>query len=123
MDEPPSPQRKKLQLVKWDPRSAIKNPYSAPWLEHGKLWETVACRRARTARNHIRTMLEGRKAYTVYARLQQHSFFYPQRLWMAFSLSIWIQLLMTLFFSNVVRWGGAALKAAQEALRRGLPTM
>ena len=43
------------------------------------------------ARNHVRTMLHGRRAYHIYKRRQLKSFFFPQRLWMALGLSLWIQ--------------------------------
>ena len=61
-------------------------------------------RRARSASNHVRTMVQGRKGYHIYKKRQHMSFFYPQRLWMALGLSMWIQILMTLFFINTVRW-------------------
>ena len=71
-------------------------------------------RRMRAARNHVRTMLLGRRGYAIYKRRQHKSFFYPQRLWMALALSLWIQVLITLFFINMVRWTSSALTAAQE---------
>ena len=43
----------------------------------------------RAAHNHVRTMLRGRKSYGVYHRRRFESFFFPQRLWMAFALSLW----------------------------------
>ena len=51
--------------------------------------------------------------YAIYKR-RHKSFFYPQRLWMALALSLWIQVLITLFFINMVRWTSSALTAAQE---------
>ena len=88
----------------------------APWLEPspGYFGESEATRRARCARNHVRTMLRGRGSYDVYRRRRFESFFYPQRLWMALALSLWIQLLITLFFINTIKWARAALSAARE---------
>ena len=63
-------------------------------------------------------MLLGRKAYHLYKRRQHKSFFFPQRLWMALALSLWIQMLMTLFFVNSVRWVDTAISSAQEFNRK-----
>ena len=86
------------------------------WIEPApNFWkESEASRRARTARNHVRTMLRGRRSYAEYVKRQGESFFYPQRLWMAFALSVWIQMIVTLFFTNMVRWMSAVLIAAED---------
>ena len=87
----------------------------APWIEATPGWwsESEAMRRGRAARNHVRTMLMGRAQYHIYKKREHKSFFYPQRLWMALGLSLWIQLLITLFFVNTVRWFSTALAAAE----------
>ena len=43
-----------------------------------------------SAHNHMRKMLLGRKGYAIYKKRQHKSFFFPQRLWMALGLSLWI---------------------------------
>ena len=95
---------------------APKRLAEAPWIElsPGLLVESEAHRRSRSARNHVRTMLLGRRGYPIYKKRQGKSFCYPQRLWMALALSLWVQVLMTLFFVNSVRWITTALAAAQD---------
>ena len=91
-----------------------------PWLEPtpGWLFESHAARRSRLARNHVKTMLRGRRSYHTYIEKAEDSFFYPQRLWMAFYLSVWVQLLIVLTFCNVVRWLGGFLIAAEDFDRK-----
>ena len=103
-----------------DPSKPPRTIPGAPWLEVGPGWwlESEASRRGRCARNHVKTMVRGRKDYHVYKSRQGESFFYPQRLWMAFGLSMWIQLLVTLFFVNLVQWMAAVLGAAQSLTGR-----
>ena len=109
-----------IDMICFGKARRLKKIEGAPWLEPSPGWwsESEAERRARCARNHVRTMLRGRKSYAVYKKREGESFFYPQRLWMAFSLSIWIQLIIALFFGNIVRWVGAALHAAQDFDRK-----
>ena len=98
------------------PKGQLKKLDAAPWIEVSPGWwaESEAARRSRSARNHVRTMLLGRKAYPIWKKRQHMSFCYPQRLWMALGLSLWIQVLVTLFFTNLVRWLASSLAAAQE---------
>ena len=93
---------------------------SAPWLEPSPGWmfESHAEQRSRLARNHVKTMLRGRRSYQVYIENREESFFFPQRLWMAFYLSIWIQLLIVLCFCSIVRWLGGFLIAAEDFDRK-----
>ena len=66
-----------------DPSKPPRTIPGAPWLEVGPGWwlESEASRRGRCARNHVKTMVRGRKDYHVYKSRQGESFFYPQRLW------------------------------------------
>ena len=92
--------------------------------------ENSSERRLRRARNHVRKLLRGRRWQQTQVANRggcchskdnknapykgRGSFIFPQRLWMAFALSIWSQLLITLVFHNLIEWVAVALGAAQQ---------
>ena len=92
----------------------------APYLEPDPptwaawLLETQSDKRLRCARNHVRALVRGRRAYRCFVERAPRSFVYPERLWMALACSLWTQLLIILFFYNVVRWLSAVLTHAES---------